>query len=88
MPIYKSIQAQSSLWKYFHIFQEDKPNYPNTLLLYLYSSLSSYPGSATIYRNEDKEKTDEDEEEEEEVKGMYILLSGILAVVKSAVRVL
>ncbi len=56
MPIDKSIEAQASFLEYFRIFQQDKPDYPNTFLLYSYSSLASYPGSATIYRNDEEEK--------------------------------
>jgi hypothetical protein len=48
---------------------------PNPLL-YSYSFLASYPGSDIMYNTYGKENT-----EEEDVKGMYILLSGILAVV-------
>ena len=49
---------------------------------YSYSFLASYPGSAIMYNTNGKENT-----EEEYVKGTYILLSGILAVVvTSAVR--
>ncbi len=65
MPIHKSIQAQASLWEYFRIFQQDKPDPFPILLLYPYSFLSSYPVSATIYRKEDKGNTKEDEDEVE-----------------------
>ena len=50
-------------------------------MLYSYSFLSSYPGSAAIYNADGKENTDDDD-----VKGTYIWLSGTLAVVTSAVR--
>jgi hypothetical protein len=54
---------------------------PNVFLLYPYSFFASYPGSAIMYNTYGKENT-----KEEDVKGMYILLSGTLAVVTSAVR--
>ncbi len=47
---------------------------------HLYNILSSYPGSDTIYKADDKENTDDD------VKGTCILLYKTLAVVTSAVR--
>jgi len=53
---------------------------PNVFLLYSYSFLASYPRSAIIYNADGKENTIEDN-----VKGTYILLSGIFAVVTSAV---
>src|SRR3954451_2305945 len=54
---------------------------PNVFLLYSYSFLASYPRSAIMYNADGKENTSEDN-----VKGTYILLSGIFAVVTSAVR--
>ena len=55
---------------------------PNVFLLYSYRFLSSYPGSAIIYNADGKENTDDDDD----VTGTYILLSGTLAVVTSAVN--
>ena len=80
MPIDKNIQAQVSFWNLSYLSTGQTRSIPNPLL-YSYSSLASYPGSATIYRKEDKGNT-----KEEDVKGTYILLSGILAVVTSAVN--
>ena len=60
---------------------------PNAFLLYSYSFLSSYPGSAAICNTDGKENTEElGELGEEEVKATYIWLSCTLAVVTSAVK--
>jgi hypothetical protein len=59
-------------------------------LLYSYSLLSSYPGSAAIYNTDGKENAEELGELgelgelEEDVKGTYIWLSCTLAVVTSS----
>jgi hypothetical protein len=86
IPIHKSIQAQSSLWKHFHIAPQGKPDlFP--ILCYIHTischhSLNQQP--YTVRR--DKGNTKEDEDEDEDVKGTYTLLSGTLAVVTLGVR--
>jgi hypothetical protein len=51
-------------------------------LLYSYSLLSSYSGSATLYKADGKKNT-----EDNNVNETYILLSGILAVVVTSAAV-
>jgi hypothetical protein len=68
-----------------YLSTEDKLDLFSILLLYSYSFLASYPGSAIMYKTNGKENTEE--VEDEDVKEMYILLSGILTVVVTSAAV-